>query len=144
MWNGTWGRCCGVAQQRFHAMWSWFCFQLWLPSWEDSALDALHVVLHCWLLWHEPDMCSAASHIKSELLQTTRQFLFLVSPDSISAVLLHVFDLRYQLLLYPSVFHDMHCTQVISDLGKLLFWLEFLGNRGFWKAAVANLVSLGS
>lgn len=89
-------------------------------------------------------MCSAASHIKSELLQTTRQFLFLVSPDSISAVLLHVFDLRYQLLLYPSVFHDMHCTQVISDLGKLLFWLEFLGNRGFWKAAVANLVSLGS
>lgn len=47
-------------------------------------------------------------------------------------------------MLYPSVFHDMLCTQVISDLGKLLFWLEFLGNQGFWKAAVADLVSLGS
>lgn len=110
---------------------------LMLCMWFCTA-DCYDTGLTCVLLLHTSSQSSCKQ-------QGTSCFWFLLILLVPYYCMYLIWDIKTcSLMLYPSVFHDMLCTQVISDLEKLLFWLEFLGNQGFWKAAVADLVSLGS
>lgn len=89
MTNGAWWRCCCVAQAEIWGHVAVVLFSVVTSFWGRRPLDALPVVLHCWLRWHEPDVfCCTTCEVMADM-QTWRHFPFLFSPFT-SAELLHV------------------------------------------------------